>query len=214
MVAVAGAKIGNQAFATITDALAAAQSGDTVTALADAQLASITVPTGVTLDLNNKTVQAAAIENNGMIVIYDAATIDKITGAAGSTVKIVTPYNEGKLDITAAFVVNPETGVIALDETPGAKVLVGDEQIPVQPTLTEADDATTPPLTVGETTAVGVKAIPGLTYELVRSTTIGGVQTTVASEKATTSRVTLTDTFTEATGGKPASAFYVIQVKK
>lgn len=139
------------------------------------------------------------------------AQINTIKGAAGSTVKIVSTVDAVKYDITAACTISNE-GVIALNETAGATVKVGDEQIPVQPTLTEAGDKTAEPLVVStESTAVGVKAIPGLKYSLVRSETIGGEQNAVASQTATSARVTLTDEFK---GGKPASAFYVIQVAK
>lgn len=129
-------------------------------------------------------------------------SITKITGVEISQLII----KSGEYDIAPACKL--VEGVIELNEA--ATVTVGSEEIPVKPVLSDATDEVKP-LVVGETTAVGVKAIPGLKYSLVRSVTIGGEQKAVASETATDARVTLTDNFD---GGKPASAFYVIQVTK
>ena len=101
---------------------------------------------------------------------------------------------------------------------PMGVVTIGSEAIPVTPRigdlagLGDAGASAALPFVVGDTAAVTVRAIPGLTYELWRGASVGAVRegedrTVVASETATTTRVTLTD-------DKPPAdkAFYVIQV--
>lgn len=135
------------------------------------------------------------------------STVTNVSGVAIGQLII----KSGSFDIAPACKIEAN-GNIVLDST--KSVTVNGEPIPVRPTLTAADDVTTPPLVVGDTTSVGVKAIPGLTYTLVRSESIGGDTTDVDSATATGARVTLTDTFAEEKGGKPDSAFYVIKVTK
>ena len=134
-------------------------------------------------------------------------SLESISGVAGAT--IVVKNAAGTVIPTAAFVGGAEgTFSLALNET--AVVTVDGEQIPVKPALTEATDDTKP-LVVGDTVAVGVKAIPGLTYSLMRSDEVGGEKAAVASTVAEGARVSLTDPMQ---GGKPEKAFYVIQVAK
>jgi len=148
--------------------------------------------------------------------------IDTIVGVASDQVIIVGDATNGtetvKVDITDAFTITQNgTGVtITLNEDPAAEVVVEiggvKETIKVTPELTESGDSVVEPLTV-ETAEVdvGAKTIPGLTYDLNRSTELGGVAETVASEKAKGTRTKLTDPMK---GGKPNQAFYVIEVKK
>ena len=123
-------------------------------------------------------------------------------------------------DITAAFTISggKESGVtIGLDETASVTFDLGDgrtETITVTPTLTETGDETVEPLEVlTEAVDVGVKTIPGLTYALKRSAEPGTVsEGKVVNEKqAEGLRTKLTDPMD---GGKPAKAFYIIEVKK
>ena len=66
------AKIGETKYMTLAEAIAAAQSGQTIVVLADVETTNVALPTDVTLDLNGKTVKADIIGkisiNNGLWV--------------------------------------------------------------------------------------------------------------------------------------------------
>jgi hypothetical protein len=71
-------------------------------------------------------------------------------------------------------------------------VTVGSEEIPVKPAFSDAGDEEKP-MVVADDVSVGVKAIPGLVYRLVRGATPVGIDTPIATEKATGARVSLVD---------------------
>ena len=128
-------------------------------------------------------------------------SVDQVTGVDDANIKVVS----GTTDITGAFSITD--GAIALDED--GSVTINDEQIPVKPALTDAEDETAP-FTVDDDVSVGVKTIPGLTYTLKRGTVLGTYDTTVDSDTAEGTRLSLTDDSAE----KPTTAFYVIEVTK
>ena len=126
------ASVNGTAYATLEEAIEAAEAGDTVTLLADVTLtASLTIPaavallsteetnTGVTLDLAGKTVSytsdvmgEAMITNNGTLTINDSVGGGKIlytyTGAADSNYGKgnYTIANNGKLTVDGVTVEN------------------------------------------------------------------------------------------------------------
>jgi len=149
-------------------------------------------------------------------------SIDTIKGVTSEQVVVVAEAtNETgtvKVDITDAFkIAETSAGVtLELNDDPSAKVEIeigGEkETIKVKPQLTDSGDAVVEPLEVAtENVELGVKTIPGLTYHLKRSTTLGGSFETVASETARGTRTKLTDPMV---GEKPSQAFYVIEVTK
>ena len=93
-------------------------------------------------------------------------------------------------------------GAVTLNED--AVVTVGSEEIPLKPVLSDATDDEKPLEVSSDSVSVGVKTIPGLVYRLNRATTPNGETSPVATEKATSSRVSLTDTT------KLPAAFYRI----
>ena len=124
---VAVAKIGDTYYATLAEAIAAAQEGDTLTLLADVTLTeTLTVPAGkiVTLDLNGKTVSQTkactasyeminnkgtlTITGNGKISLTDTGAGDSSFGWGSYTIR-----NEGTLVV--------ENGTIEFkgNQTPG-----------------------------------------------------------------------------------------------
>ena len=139
-----------------------------------------------------------------------------IVGVEPGEVRIVSGSG---VDITAAFTL---TGSVAEGVTatlnPSASVTVGEgaaaETIAVVPELTESGDKAVEPFeVVGDQVDVGVKTIPGLTYNLRRSETVVTVSKgdVVDSKRAETTRTRLTDPFE---GGKPPKAFYMIETTK
>ena len=123
-------------------------------------------------------------------------------------------------DITKAFTISggKENGVtIALDEAATVTFDLGEgksETITVTPTLTETGDEVVEPFEVAtDEVDVGVKTIPGLTYELKRSAEAGTVSEgkVVDEKQAEGLRTKLSDPMA---GGKPEKAFYIIEVKK
>ena len=90
------AKIGEAEYATLQDAVDAAQNGETITMLGDAtESIEIAADKNITLDLNGKTLTNAAdkhtIENNGTLTINDSSndktgTVDNVIHARGALV--------------------------------------------------------------------------------------------------------------------------------
>ena len=103
------AKIGEAEYATLQDAVDAAQNGETITMLGDAtESIEIAADKNITLDLNGKTLTNAAdkhtIENNGTLTINDSSndktgTVDNVIHARGALVNhegAVATLNGGK----------------------------------------------------------------------------------------------------------------------
>ena len=91
------AKIGDIKFATLADAITAAQNGETVTLLADVT-DNITIPAGknITLDLNGKTLSGGSVESNGKkaaIVNNGTITIQDSSAEQTGTIKRDDPEN-------------------------------------------------------------------------------------------------------------------------
>ena len=143
-------------------------------------------------------------------VVEIPSVINKVSGAEQGTIEVFAKVKEQKFYITDAC--KTDGGVIELDDT--KSVTVDGETIPVKPVLSDADDDVKPLQVSSDSTAVGVKTIPGLTYTLVRSGAIGGDTTDVYSDTATGVRLELTDDFDPEKGGRLPSAFYVIRVTK
>jgi hypothetical protein len=88
------AKIGDVSYATLADAVAAAQSGDTITLIADAT-GDVIIPDGVTLNGNNFAIIGVG-DNFGSIRISDSLTDVAVTqpfqfGVGGQPVQIGFP---------------------------------------------------------------------------------------------------------------------------
>lgn len=146
-----------------------------------AETVAITVPDGVTV--------------REVVVSPDTATVTGVP--ANATVKVAVSWVDAlEAQHSAAYAivkVNSETGAVSLDVD--AVVTVGEEEIALRPELGDAGDEVAP-LDVGEDVSVCVKAIPGLTYRLVRGATPDGIDLEsdpFAAEKATSARVSLTD---------------------
>lgn len=163
--------------ATITN------NGDgTYTVEVEAETVAITVPDGVTV--------------SEVVVSPDTATVTGVPASA--TVKVAVSWTDAQeTQHSAAYAivkVNSETGAVTLDEN--AVVTVGEEDIPLKP-LIAASDAESEPFEVSDDVSVGVKSIPGLVYRLARGMTPDEINTVaenaVATEAATSSRVSLTD---------------------
>ncbi len=147
-----------------------------------AETVAITVPDGVTV--------------REVVVSPNTATVTGVPASA--TVKVAVSWTDAQdvsqSDAYAIVNVDSETGAVTLDED--AVVTVGEEDIPLKP-LIAAADAESEPFEVSDDVSVGVKSIPGLVYRLARGMTPGGINTVaenaVATETATSSRVSLTD---------------------
>lgn len=152
----------------------------------------------------------------------------RLTKGSPSTAKVNVP-REAELAIYAAGIRVPSAAFMGWGEgecapafslalNPMETVTIGGEKIPVRPTIGDLSGCggevvvAALPFVVGDKTTVTVKAIPGLTYELRRGSTVEAVRedadpAMVANETATNTLVTLTD-------DKPPAdrAFYVIRV--
>ena len=111
------AKIGNKYYATLAEAVAAAENGATITLLDNVELASTLTVAGksITLDLNGKTVSGTCnadqaslvyVENNAALTVKDSASNGKITYAKG------TSGTGWTVDVKGAFTL--ESGTIEL----------------------------------------------------------------------------------------------------
>ena len=159
------------------------KNGDgTYTVEVEAETVAIAVPDGVTV--------------SEVVVSPDTATVTGVP--ANATLKVAVSWVDAQeTQHSAAYAivkVNSETGAVSLDED--AVVTVGEEEIALKP-LIAAADAESEPFEVGDDVSVGVKSIPGLVYRLARGMTPDGINTVaenaVATEAATSSRVSLTD---------------------
>lgn len=146
-----------------------------------AESAVLTVPDGVTVReviVSPATKTVTGVPENAMVKVavswIDAESAEK--------------------SVSYAIVKISETGAVTLDEN--AVVTVGEEDIPLKPLIVAAD-AESEPFEVSDDVSVGVKSIPGLVYRLARGMTPDGINTVaenaVATEAATSSRVSLTD---------------------
>ena len=148
--------------------------------------------------------------NNGLDlnVVQVPVQLKQIRGVKADAIKVVA---QGE-DITAAFTKTGDgsTGYVQLELNPAASVTLKDGTIvAVTPTIGENVEASEVDITAGE---IAVQAIPGLTYELIRSTKLGDKSTEALADsaKAETAKVELTD---KIEGEKPAAAFYQIKVE-
>ena len=147
-----------------------------------AESAVLTVPAGVTV--------------SEVVVSPNTATVTGVP--ANATLKVAVSWTDAQdVSQSAAYAivkVDSVTGAVSLDED--AVVTVGEEEIALKPQLSDAGDEVAP-LDVGEKVSVGIKSIPGLVYRLARGMTPDGINTVaenaVATETATSSRVSLTD---------------------
>ncbi len=171
----------------------------TVTAGADAD--KVTVDTSAkTITITESTGTELTVANATDYTISVPANVEKING----TVKGVV-VKAGDLDITGAFTVAGDGSVMTIALDPNGKVMVGDEEVTVDPVV--ADVAT------AEDAAVTVKAIPGLTYTLLRATEVKGTYTAVDATAVIANEVTTT--LTDASADRPAdAAFYKVQVSR
>ena len=163
-------------------------------------------------EVTTKDIEVKGMPEDSTLIVPPTVASVKGVDPEKVTIKVIEPVSGNSHDITGAFKKSGDavTGVtLALDET--ASVEIAGETIPVVPTLTEAT-AEIKPLDAGETaTAVGVKTIPGLVYNLKRASEVTGVKAgaVVDTETATATATQLEDPFE---GGKPDAAFYVIEV--
>lgn len=148
--------------------------------------------------------------NNGLDLneVQVPVQLKQIRGVKADAIKVVA---QGE-DITAAFTKTGDgsTGYVQLELNPAASVTLKDgTEVAVTPTIGENVEASEVDITAGE---IAVQAIPGLTYELIRSTKLGDKSTEALADsaKAETAKVSLTD---KITGEKPPAAFYQIKVE-
>lgn len=179
------------AAAPVTDDVNAVISKDaetgSYTIATEAETLSISIPDGVTV---------------GEVVVSPATKV--VTGMPdGAALKVVVAWDGGKADY--AIVKLADGGAVVLDED--AVVMVGDEQIPLKPVLSDASDEVLPFIASGSAVDVGVKAIHGLTYRLLRGGSLESINTPVAECQATSSRVSLQDKT-----HLPSAAFYCVGV--
>ena len=120
-----------------------------------------------TIDTTNATVTVTGTVNGDVIVTPSVGTVN-VTLAQGKTVKVYS----GETDISGAFTVVTEGGTTTIDLNPEGEVEINGAKIKVMPEMAQAgngEDAMKAPLEVGTDVAVGVKTIPGLMYQLIRS---------------------------------------------
>ncbi len=155
-----------------------------------------------TIDTTNATVTVTGTVTGDVIVTPSVGTVN-VTLAEGKTVKIYS----GNTDISGAFTVSSANGTTTIVLNENGSV----NGVSVKPEMAAAgdgDEEMKAPLEVGTDVAVGVKTIPGLMYQLIRSDapngTFGGVGDAV---KGTGAPVKLSDS------NKPAGkAFYKVKV--
>ena len=161
-----------------------------------------------TIDTTNATVTVTGTVTGDVIVTPSVGTIN-VTLAQGKTVKIYS----GETDISGAFTVVTEGGTTTIELKRNGSVTINGETIYVEPEMaaaTTGDVAMKAPLEVGTDVAVGVKTIPGLMYQLIRSDAPNGTFDGVGDAvKGTGAPVKLSD------GQKPdGKAFYKIKVSQ
>ena len=173
--------------------------------------------TTATIDNENKTITidnatSAEIKVDGASE-YTITVPAKVTKITGSVKGIVIKASD--VDITSAFSVTTGEGVTTIALNPNGKVTVNGVEISVTPELADATDDVTPFAVASGSVSATVKAIPGLTYQLLGSTKVqaaSAFDTTnpVAEETAgTDGTVTLKDE--EATD---TAKFYTIRVTR
>lgn len=162
---------------------------------------------------------------NGTLTIEDppepkvvpVTDLDKpISGTDPDDIRIV---SETGVDITGAFTLSgsASSGVTA-ELNPEGAVTVGEgdaaETVLVVPCFTDVGDQVVEPLEVeADRASFGVKSIPGLVYKLRRGAEVEAVPqgSVVDSKRAEATRTKLSDPFE---GGRPAKAFYHVEVSK
>ena len=155
-----------------------------------------------TIDTTNATVTVTGTVTGDVIVTPSVGTVN-VTLAAGKTVKVYS----GTTDISGAFTVSSANGTTTIVLNENGSV----NGVSVKPEMAAAgdgDEEMNAPLEVGTSVDVGVKTIPGLKYQLIRSDapngTFGGVGDVVTGTGAP---VKLSDS------NKPANkAFYKVKV--
>lgn len=177
------------------------------------------------VDPETKTITVDSSDTGEITINGDASeytisvpqNVTKITGSVG-TITIM-GKSEGMttaVDITSAFKLDSTTtdGVTTIALDPDGKVTVNGVEVSVTPELDTTEG--TEPFAVGDSVSATVKAIPGLTYQLLGATDLttkttkewAGVGEAVTATDSGT--VTLEDTSTE----KPDAKFYVIKVSR
>lgn len=203
----------------------------TVTGLADGLEAEISIDgTTVTATIVASAPTTPTTDDEGAVIVKDAETGAYTITTEAEALAITVPEGVTVGEVVVSPATMTVTGVpegakisvmlegekyeivklvdsaVELDGTKSA--VVEGEAIPVTPALTESGDEEAAPLAVdAASVAVGVKAIPGLTYRLVRGSSPTEIATPAAEEKATGRRVSLEDK-------QPphGSAFYRIHV--
>ena len=158
-----------------------------------------------TIETTNAMVTVTGTVSGDVIVTPSVGTV-KVTLAQGKTVKV---YFEGQ-NITDAFTVSSANGTttIVLNEEGWV------DGVPVKPVMAEQTalpEGMTAPFEAGTDVAVGVKTIPGLKYQLIRSDAPNGTFGDVdgASATGTGAPVKLEDK------NKPSGkAFYKVKVSQ
>jgi len=176
----------------------------------------------------NEDGSSAYEQHNGVTLMDGDGSVEVVTGvmtkvsAAVRKIKIDDPAKAGEVrvvhhgaeadyDITSAFAVESnKVGEVTFTLNPSARAEVDGETVCVTPAFPDADGDVSP-LTVDETVGVGVKTIPGLTYRLKRRSGLSGAEQAevVATQQAHGKRTVLEDPMA---GGKPAKAFYTVEV--
>ena len=167
--------------------------GDNYKVEVQAETVALTVPDGVTVS------EVVVSTNTTNVTVSGTGTI------AADALKVAVSWTDGEGTHSANYqIVKLVDNAVLLDGT--KSVTVGEEEIPVKPALSAADDEVAP-FEVGDDVSVGVKAIPGLVYRLVRGTAPTAINETIVTEKATSSRMSLSD------GDRPPeAAFYQVTV--
>ncbi len=134
--------------------------GDSATTKVDPETKTITV---VTSESGELTIEGDA----SAYTISVPQNVTKITGSVG-TITIM----GAEVDITSAFSVTTVEGVTTIALDPKGTVTVNGVEISVTPELADATDDVTPFAVVSGSVSATVKAIPGLTYQLLGSTEV------------------------------------------
>lgn len=179
-----------------------------------------------TVDPETKTITVDSSASGEITITGDASeytisvpqNVTKITGSVGTiTIMGKSESMTTAVDITGAFKLDSTTtdGVTTIALDPDGKVTVNGVEVSVTPELDTTTEGTEP-FAVGDSVSATVKAIPGLTYQLLGATDLttkttkewAGVGEAVTATDSGT--VTLEDTNTE----KPDAKFYVIKVSR
>lgn len=166
------------------------------TVAVEAESVEITIPDGVTV--------------SEVVVSTNTTQVTGVPSTAAVKVAVSWMDSNAGLQTASYAIVKIVNNAVVLDEN--AVVAIGEENIPLKPTLAATGEATAPLVVEDDNVALGVKSIPGLVYRLSRATALTALdpsapESVVASAVATGARTTLADSTPPA-----GSAFYVITV--